>query len=133
MTLNDNFGRLIVPVSVAYGSDTELVRRLLEEIAAQTPEVINDGSAPHPLVLFLAFGQSSLDFELRCHLANIDRRLPVKSAINFAIDRVFRAHHIQMPFPQRDIYIKEFPAALMATVSSPPADSTPQGCGDARD
>jgi potassium-dependent mechanosensitive channel len=133
MTLNDNFGRLIIPVSVAYGSDIELVRRLLEEIAAQTPEVINDGSAPHPLVLFLAFAENSLNFELRCHLANIDRRLPVKSAINFAIDRVFREHHIQMPFPQRDIYIKEFPATLGVTVSSPPADSTARGCGDARD
>jgi potassium-dependent mechanosensitive channel len=133
MTLNDNFGRLIVPVSVAYGSDTELVRRLLEEIAAGIPEVINDESAPRPVALFLSFGESSLNFELRCHLANIDRRLAIKSAINFTIDRVFREHHIQMPFPQRDIYIKEFPAMPGAKVSSPPADSIAQGCDDARD
>ena len=132
MTLNDSFGRLIVPVGVAYGSDIELVRRLLEEIAAANPQVINDGSAPHPVALFLAFGDSSLNFELRCHLANIDQRLAVKSAINFEIDRQFRLHHISMPFPQRDIHIKEMPASLQATASSPPAAPTPQGDDDAR-
>ncbi len=111
MMLNDNFGRLIVPVGVAYGSDTELVRRILLEIAEANDQVINDDSMPKPLVLFLEFGESSLNFELRCHLANIDRRLNVKSAINFEIDRAFRQHNIAMPFPQRDIYIKEFPAS----------------------
>ncbi|MBU1565206.1 MAG: mechanosensitive ion channel [Proteobacteria bacterium] len=109
MMLNDNFGRLIVPVGVAYGSDTDLVRTILLEIAANNEEVINDGSAPTPIVLFLAFGESSLDFELRCHLAHIDKRLLVKSAINFEIDRAFREHKISIPFPQRDLYIKEFP------------------------
>lgn len=111
MMLNDNFGRLIVPIGVAYGSDVDLVRTILLEIAANNDEVINDGSAPKPLVLFLAFGDNSLNFELRCHLANIDQRLLVKSAINYEIDRAFREHKISMPFPQRDLYIKEFPKA----------------------
>ncbi len=110
MMLHDNFGRLIVPIGVAYGSDTDLVRTVLLEIAANNEEVINDGSAPKPVVLFLAFGDNSLNFELRCHLANIDKRLLVKSAINYEIDRAFRKHNISMPFPQRDLYIKEFPA-----------------------
>ncbi|MDK9707186.1 MAG: mechanosensitive ion channel [Desulforhopalus sp.] len=109
MMLNDNFGRLIVPVGVAYGSDTELVRTLLLEIAANNEQVVNDGSAPKPVVLFLAFGDNALSFELRCHLVNIDKRLAVKSAINYEIDRAFRKHNISMPFPQRDLYIKEFP------------------------
>ena len=111
MMLNDNFGRLIVPIGVAYGSDVDLVRSILLQIAADNDEVINDGSAPKPLVLFLAFGDNSLNFELRCHLANIDKRLLVKSAINYQIDRAFRDHKISMPFPQRDLYIKEFPTA----------------------
>ena len=111
MMLNDNFGRLIVPIGVAYGSDTELVRTILLKIATDNEEVINDGSAPKPLVLFIAFGDNSLNFELRCHLANIDKRLLVKSAINYQIDRAFREHNISMPFPQRDLYIKEFPVA----------------------
>ncbi len=111
MMLNDNFGRLIVPIGVAYGSDVDLVRTILLEIAANNDEVINDGSAPKPLVLFLAFGDNSLNFELRCHLANIDKQLLVKSAINYEIERAFREHKISMPFPQRDLYIKEFPTA----------------------
>jgi len=117
MMLNDNFGRLIVPIGVAYGSDTDLVRTLLLEIAAANKEIINDGSAPKPLVLFLAFGDNALSFELRCHLANIDKRLLVKSAINYEIDRVFRLHKISMPFPQRDLYIKEFPNLNSSTAA----------------
>ena len=112
MTLHDNFGRLIVPMGVAYGSDTELVRTILLEIAAGNKDVVNDGSAPKPQVLFLAFGDSALNFELRCHLRNIDRRLNVKSEINYEIDRAFRKHNISMPFPQRDLYIKEFPRGM---------------------
>jgi small-conductance mechanosensitive channel len=109
MMLNDNYGRLIIPIGVAYGSDTDLVRTILLEIAGANDRVMNDGSAPKPQVLFLEFGESSLNFELRCHLANIDERLKVKSAINYEIDRAFRKHNISIPFPQRDLYIKEFP------------------------
>jgi potassium-dependent mechanosensitive channel len=111
MMLNDNYGRLIVPIGVAYGSDTDLVHTLLIDIAMANEQVITDGSAPAPHVLFLEFGESSLNFELRCHLANIDERLRVKSAINYEIDRAFRKHNIPIPFPQRDLYIKEFPSA----------------------
>lgn len=109
MTLHDNYGRIIAPVGVAYGSDTELVRTILLDIAANNSSVVNDGTAPKPQVLFLAFGDSALQFELRCHLRNIDRRLMVISEINYEIDRAFRQHNISMPFPQRDLYIKEFP------------------------
>ena len=130
--LDDSLGRLIVPVGVAYGTDIELVRRLLLEIAASREEVINDGSAPEPAVFFLAFGPSSLDFELRCHLNHIDTRLAVKSAINFEIDRLFRQHGIAIPFPQQEVYIKEFPFPGGASASSPPAEPTPREGGDAR-
>jgi small-conductance mechanosensitive channel len=121
MMLNDNFGRLIVPVGVAYGSDTELVRTILLDIAAANNQVVNDGSAPKPQVLFLEFGESSLNFELRCHLVNIDRRLIVKSEINYEIDREFRRHNISIPFPQRDIYIKEFPSQGKMAPGTDPA------------
>jgi potassium-dependent mechanosensitive channel len=111
MMLNDNQGRLIVPIGVAYGSDTDLVRTILLDIAKANEKVINDDSAPKPQVLFMEFGESSLNFELRCHLVNIDERLMIKSAINYEIDRAFRKHNISIPFPQRDLYIKEFPRA----------------------
>ncbi len=120
MMLNDNYGRLIIPIGVAYGSDTDLVRTLLLEIAGANDRVMNDGSAPEPQVLFMEFGESSLNFELRCHLANIDERLKVKSEINYEIDRAFRKHNISIPFPQRDLYIKEFPENRSAGEDKPP-------------
>ncbi len=111
MMLNDRYGRLIVPIGVAYGSDTELVRTILLDIAKANDKVVTNGSAPAPQVLFLEFGDSSLNFELRCHLANIDERLIVKSEINYEIDRAFRKHNMSIPFPQRDLYIKELPSS----------------------
>jgi small-conductance mechanosensitive channel len=53
--------------------------------------------------LFLGFGDSSLNFELRAIIPNIDQRLRVISDINFAIDAAFRERDIEIPFPQRDL------------------------------
>lgn len=106
MMFNDDRGRLRVSLGVAYGSDTELVRRLLLEIANGHGEVIVDGTSPKPEVFFQAFGDSSLNFDLLCHLKNIDNKYRVLSEINFKIDAAFRLHGIDIPFPQRDIHIK---------------------------
>lgn len=103
-------GRVKVSVGVAYGSDTEKVRDLLLGVVRQHPRVITDGSAPEPNVLFLGFGDSSLDFELRCHIDEIDYRLQVVSDLNFAIDKAFRKHGVEIPFPQRDIHVRNWPA-----------------------
>ena len=103
--LRDTYGRLLVEVGVAYGSDVEKVRDILERIAREHPEVITDGSAPAPRALFMGFGDSSLDFELRVRLKHIERRFSIKSDLNFAIDEAFRAAGITVPFPQRDIHI----------------------------
>lgn len=109
MMLKDNFGRVIIPVGVAYGSDTDLVKKLLLEISPSHPEVIMNGLAPEPEVFFCGFGESSLDFELRVFVYNIDQIYRVKSTINFAIDKIFRENGIEIPFPKRDLYIKEMP------------------------
>ena len=103
--LRDTYGRLLVEVGVAYGSEVEKVRDILERIAREHPEVITDGSAPAPRALFMRFGDSSLDFELRVRLKHIERRFSIKSDLNFAIDEAFRAAGITVPFPQRDIHI----------------------------
>ena len=108
--LFDTEGRARIPVGVAYGTDTGRVRDLLEQVAREHPEVISDGSAPEPVVLFRAFGDSSLDFELRVFIRNIDRRLRVISDLNFAIDASFREHGIEIPFPQRDVHVRDWPA-----------------------
>ena len=107
--LYDTQGRARVPVGVAYGSDTQKVKTVLEKIAQEHPSVITDGSYPEPRVLFLGFGDSSLNFELRCFIRNIDSRLQVISDLNFAIDAAFRAEGIEIPFPQRDLHLRTLP------------------------
>ena len=107
--LDDIRGRAVVKVGVAYGSDTEKVRYILTQVAEENELVVKDGSSPKPLVLFRGFGDSSLDFELRVHLFDIDKRLSTISNLNFAIDKAFREEGIVIPFPQRDVHMKSLP------------------------
>jgi len=118
--LYDARGRARIPVGVAYGSDTEKVKAIMLDIANQHPSVITDGTAPQPVVLFREFGDSSLNFELRCHIQNIDERLGVISDMNFAIDAAFRENGIEIPFPQRDLHLRDMP---------PPAPAGPAPAG----
>lgn len=109
--LKNTRGRAKIAVGVAYGTDTEKVRDILLQLAQEHPRVIKDGSSPKPRVLFLGFGDSSLDFELRVFVYNIDERLGITSDLNFAIDKAFREAGIEIPFPQRDVHVRDWPAA----------------------
>ena len=108
-TLSNAYGRVLLPVGVAYGSDTKLVHEILMDVAANHPLVIQKNNffqIPEPVVFFSAFGASSLDFELRCFVRDVRKRLLVRSEMNFEIDRLFRENNIEIPFPQRDIHIR---------------------------
>ena len=107
--LSNRSGRAIVPVGVAYGSDVEKVRDILLQVARENPNVDLGGFVPEPTVLFREFGDSSLNFELRVFLRDIDTRLGVISDLNFAIDKAFRENGIEIPFPQRDLHVKSLP------------------------
>jgi potassium efflux system protein len=111
--LRDPWGRVIVPVGVAYGTDVEKVRELLLQVAREHPLVISDGlRVSPPRVLFRGFGDSSLNFELRCFIRNVDQRLATQSDLNFAIEKVLRAADIQIPFPQRDLHLRSVDPAI---------------------
>jgi small-conductance mechanosensitive channel len=103
-THKDTSGRVEVPVGVAYGTDPELVRGLLLE-AARNHSLVRKW--PEPYVIFMDFGSSSLDFELRCFIGQVDYRLSVASDLRFAIDKAFREHGVEIPFPQRDLHLKD--------------------------
>jgi small-conductance mechanosensitive channel/uncharacterized protein YndB with AHSA1/START domain len=121
--LRDTHGRVQVRVGVAYGSDVEKVREILESIGRDHPEVITDGRAPAPRALFMGFGDSSLDFELRVRVQRIERRFSVMSDINFLVDQAFRDAGISIPFPQRDLHIVSYPDAakpVLAPAKAPP-------------
>lgn len=95
--------RFAVQVGVAYGSDTELVKKLLLAVAANNPNVIQD---PVPFVRFTHFGESSLDFELHFWSRDFMRIEDVRSDMRFEIDRLFREHNVTIPFPQRDVWMR---------------------------
>ncbi len=99
----DNKTRFRIKVGVAYGSDVDLVMKVLRESAMEHPEII-DKSAINSR--FLDFGQSSLDFELLFFSDNIFRIENVKSDVRIIINRKFIEHGVTIPFPQMDLHIK---------------------------
>ena len=101
-THKDAVARIDVPVGVSYHSDVERVRETLLEIAVSHPEV---APRPEPFVLFTAFGDSSLDFELRCFVAQASEVFRIATEIRFEIVRLFRERGIEIPFPQRDLHL----------------------------
>lgn len=107
--LHNPYGRLRLKVGVAYGSDIHKVKEILEAVAHEHPEVITDGRATGPKALFMEFGDSALEFELRVRILRIPRRFDVISELNFAIDKQFREAGIQIPFPQRDLHVIHWP------------------------
>ena len=107
-TLGNTFGRAKLQVGVAYGSDVETVIATLLEVAKKHPSVISGNSRlPDPYVLFLDFGDSSLDFELRAIIRDVNYRLHVISDLRRAINAEFKERGIEIPFPQRDINFRD--------------------------
>lgn len=101
-TLSSQINRLVLNVGVAYGTDPNRVRDLLLETVSRHPDILKD---PAPAVNLDTFGESSLNFVVRCFLANLDRRLQVKHELNAAITQTLQANGISIPFPHREIHI----------------------------
>lgn len=100
----DDRVRFKINVGVAYGSKTELVKQLLLGVAKDNVYVLEH---PSPMVRFISFGDSSLDFELIFWSRNVIVIEDVKSDMRFEIDRLFRENEIEIPFPQRDVWMKK--------------------------
>jgi small-conductance mechanosensitive channel len=94
--------RMWVKLGVAYGTDLELVIRLLLELAADEPRIARD---PKPEVRHMGFGESAVQIALVVWIDDARDDLVVQSNLNFAIDRAFRANGVVMPFPQREVHI----------------------------
>lgn len=101
---NDDKLRFKIPVGVAYGTDARLVEKVLLVVANENPDVLKH---PEPGVRFLKFGDSSLEFELRCWSRTlVTKPNKLVSALNFSIYDKFTEHAISIPFPQRDLHIR---------------------------
>ena len=101
--LTSSMTRLVITVGVAYGSDLELVKRLLLQAAEENDAVLKD---PAPAAYFLTFGASTLDHELRVYVGQLSDRIRTIDALNRRIDELFMANNIEIAFNQLDIFIK---------------------------
>jgi potassium efflux system protein len=121
-TLSDPITRLIITVGVAYGSDPALVHRVLLETSEANPLVLKE---PAPVVLFMEFGDSALNFEVRVFVRKLTDRFPLTHELHMAIMRAFREHSIEIPFPQRDIHVRYAePAGIPATAEAASATNS---------
>ncbi len=113
MTLTSKTGRIILPVGVAYGSDVVLVKKILLDAARQHPMTL---FSPEPIVLFTGLGESTLDFELRCFIRDVQDKLVVRSDLLFAIFADLGRAGVEIPFPQRSVTLTNVEALATALV-----------------
>jgi len=111
-TANDKTVRFSIPVGVACDSDPVRVRDLLEEVAVRNPEVLSD---PPPRAFLRAFGESTINFDLRVSSQSVAHPWKLQSDLMIDIARVFKEEKIEMPFPQTDIHVRSVPSPLVIT------------------
>jgi len=102
-TLSDTVSRLVVPIGVAYGTDIDVVEAVFRAAIKKTDLVLQD---PEPRIVFHGFGESSLDFNIYVFINELGNRLTVRHNLHTNIYDALRAHHIDIPFPQRDVHIR---------------------------
>jgi len=124
-TLSERHIRLTIQVGVAYGSDVTLVTETLTECAMASSKVLR---MPEPKVFFQNFGESSLDFELRVWISDVDHKLTAASDLRYEIDRRFREAEIEISFPQRDLHIRSVDEST-GSILTPPGNQRPDLVG----
>ena len=112
--LSDTTTRVTLQVGVAYGTDPNATRKLLLQAADEDPRVLAE---PAPACWFLAFGASSLDFELRVFVGSLSDRLEAQNALNIRINELFAEHGIEIAFPQMDLHVRDMPPSNQGEAS----------------
>ena len=108
-TLSDPITRIVVPVGVSYGSDVDLVHKVIADTVESLPLVMEE---PPPKVYFTGFGDSSLDFTVQVYLRQLADRLPLTHSVHEAILKALRENGIEIPFPQHDLHIRSTDVSL---------------------
>lgn len=101
--LTDAMTRVVITIGVAYGSDLDLVKRLLLQAAAECETVLKE---PEPVAYFLTFGASTLDHELRVYVGKLTERTRTTDFLNRRINELFTENNIDIAFNQLDVFIK---------------------------
>ncbi|MGZ4960022.1 MAG: mechanosensitive ion channel domain-containing protein [Methylomonas sp.] len=109
-TLSDTVTRIIVPVSVSFGVEVEVVEQIFREAIKNTPLVLQD---PEPDVVFNGFGDSSLHFNIHVFVRELKDRAAVTHRLHKNIYDALHANHIEIPFPQRDVHIRSIAEGVL--------------------
>ncbi|MCA9142849.1 MAG: mechanosensitive ion channel [Planctomycetaceae bacterium] len=105
-TLSNATNRVVINVGIAYGSDTERAREIMRQVVAEHSNVLDD---PVPSVTFEQFGDSTLNFIIRCYIPQLDGRLATIHELNTQINTRLQAAGIEIAFPQRDLHLRTVP------------------------
>ncbi len=114
-TLSDSVTRVCCPVGIAYRCDPALARTVLVDVARQHPEVLAD---PEPSAVFLGFGDSTLNLELRVFIVGREQIAQIKDELNLAINTAFQNANLEIAFPQRDLHIRSIDAVAEKILTS---------------
>ena len=123
-SLSDQVLRLVIKVGIAYGSDTHLARDILMRVAKENPRVLE---YPKSHAWFVGFGESSLDFELRVFVKDLDDWMIGRNGLHMEIDRAFREAGIAIAFPQRDLHIRSIEPAIRLANNADSPGAPPVG------
>lgn len=102
-TLSDSTTRIVIPVGIAFGTNVDEAHRLMLDMVKSMPLVLSD---PEPCVLFVGFGDSTLNFSIRVFVSDPIQRWPVINDLHIALERILREHHIEIPYPQREVRVR---------------------------
>jgi potassium efflux system protein len=102
-SLTSSVTRLVVKVGIGYGSDVALAQKTMLDVARANEHVLE---SPAPVVLFLGFGDSSLDLELRVFVGRIEQRMSTLHDLHVAVLDAFDKAGIEIPFPRRDVHVQ---------------------------
>ena len=111
--------RVKVPVGVAYGTDLDLAEQLMQRAAHESHRVLDE---PAPVVWLAGFGENAVNFEILMWIDDPEAGIGnIRSDVLKRVWHLFREHGIALPYPQRDIHVKEWPQAFQPAPSAPPA------------
>lgn len=113
-TMSDRNRRIEITVGVAYGTDPHKVLKILRKIAKENEGILD---FPEPMVLFLGFGESSLDFSLRAWTARFDGWRALSSEMTVEVHDALYEAGIQIPFPQRDLHLRSIDEGVSAAIA----------------
>jgi len=119
-SLTDSITRITITVGFAYGSDLDKARQVLLQAARENSRVLPE---PEPQALFLSFGASTLDHELRVHVKEVMDRIPATDELNRRIDALCHEHGLEIAFSQLDIHIRSNDGQQACL--TPPSDADP--------